>query len=183
MIKLCIDPGHGFGNKKPGVYDPGTVALGHQEADIALQWALTGKWCCQEAGIKFFLTRDDDSDTTPVGRRDDRANAEGCTHFISLHCNAPPSGHGTETFYRDNRDLILAKIVQSSALSALGLANRGVKHESDAARKELAVFGFDGPCALLEIGFLGNRVDLSAMLVRDNRIAFWRRLIGELKAL
>ncbi len=43
-MKICLDSGHGHGNRKIGVYDPGAVAAGIAEADIALQWALSGRW-------------------------------------------------------------------------------------------------------------------------------------------
>ena len=91
-IKLCIDPGHGYSNRVPGRYDPGATSAGVTEADIVLQWALTLKWVCGKRGVQVFLTRDDDRDPTPVGSRDNKAEAAGCTHFISLHCN---SGGGT----------------------------------------------------------------------------------------
>ena len=181
-MKIAIDPGHGFSNRRRGVYDPGAVGGGLEEADIALDWALTGKWLCKEAGVACFLTRDDDTDPTPVGQRDDRAELAGCTHFISLHCNAG-GGTGTETFFRDARDNVLAAIVNQSAVGALGTKNRGLKSEGASQHQTLAIFDFDGPACLLEIGFIDNPNDRPKMTSRNNRIAFWRRLIGELKAL
>lgn len=181
-MKLCIDPGHGFANRRPGVYDPGAMSFGHAEADIALQWALTGKWVLTRGGIAVWLTRDDDSDPDPVGTRDDRAEAAGCTHFLSLHCNAADTGliHGTETFYRDEADRKWAKFVQNAALAALGGHDRGVKPEGDSQHNRLAVFDFDGPCALLELGFITNPMDRQQMLLRTNRVKFWQLVLAEL---
>lgn len=181
-LKIAIDPGHGNSNRKSGKYDPGAVGGGLEEADIALTWALTLKACCVEAGVPFFLTRDDDRDPTPVGQRDDQAERANCTHFISLHCNAG-GGTGTETFFRDARDSVLAAIVNACAISALGTKNRGLKSEGMSQHQRLAIFDFDGPACLLEIGFIDNANDRLKMTSRDNRIAFARRLIGELKAL
>jgi N-acetylmuramoyl-L-alanine amidase len=65
-IKLCIDPGHGMGNIVSGRFDPGASGGGLTEADIVLQWALTGKWVADQLGIAVFLTRDDDRDEDPV---------------------------------------------------------------------------------------------------------------------
>lgn len=182
MIKLCIDPGHGSSNRKAGVYDPGACAGNLTEAGVVLEWALTGKWVCKEAGIECYLTRDDDSDPNPVGQRDDKAERENCTHFVSLHCNAG-GGHGTETYYRDQRDKVLAQIANTCAHQSLGLPNRGVKSEGSSQHPRLAVFDFDGPACLVELGFIDNANDRLLLTKRECRLAFWRRFIGELKAL
>jgi N-acetylmuramoyl-L-alanine amidase len=42
-LKIALDAGHGYENRQQGSYDSGAVGGGIQEADIALQWALTGK--------------------------------------------------------------------------------------------------------------------------------------------
>lgn len=180
-IKLCIDPGHGNGNRSLGKYDPGAVAAGLTEADIVLQWALTGKWMCQQAGIDVFLTRDDDKDLTPVGVRDDKAEIVGCTHFLSLHCNAG-GGTGVETFYRDQADRAWAEKVQSCILQASGGKNRGIKHESQTQHNRLAVMDFDGPCALVELGFIDSANDRKWLTDRESRIKFWTLVIGAIKS-
>lgn len=180
-IKLAIDAGHGADNRKKGQYDPGAIGGGLEEADIALAWALTLKAVCVEAGVEFFLTRDDDRDSNPVGQRDDKAERAGCTHFLSLHCNAG-GGVGTETYFRDQRDMALARTVQACAVTALGSKSRGIKSEAQSQHPRLAVFDFDGPAALLEIGFIDNENDRYRMTSRANRLSFARRLIGELRA-
>jgi N-acetylmuramoyl-L-alanine amidase len=167
-------------NRTPGKYDPGAVGGGLQEADIALQWALTGKWMCQQAGIPVYLTRDDDSDHNPVGVRDEKAEINYCTHFISLHCNAG-GGTGIETFYRDAEDKAFASEIQSAVLRATGGTNRGIKHESQTQHDRLAVMDFNGPCALLELGFIDNETDRRWLTRRESRIQFWSLLIGALK--
>lgn len=181
-MKLCIDPGHGNSNRKAGVYDPGAVSGSDAEATIVLQWALTGQFIAKEFGIPVFLTRDDESDPTPVGSRDDKAEAAGCTHFLSLHCNAATgTATGTETFYRDVRDKDWARLVQSAGIGALQLRDRGLKNESESQHSRLAIFDFDGPAALKEIGFIDNPKDLARMKSRDVRIAFWRALFTKMK--
>lgn len=180
-MKLCIDPGHGNSNRRAGVYDPGATVGQFTEADIVLQVALTGKWLCAQAGVETWLSRDDDSDPDPVSTRDNRAEAAGCTHFLALHCNAATgTATGTETYYRDGADKSFAAKVQVSALSAWSLRDRGLKPEADSQHPRMAVFDFDGPCALLEIGFIDNPIDRPRMLSRDRRIAFWASLIASL---
>lgn len=169
-------------NIRRGVYDPGAVSNGVNEADIALQFALTLKWKLKAAGIDFWLTRDDDTDHTPVAERDDRAEFAACSHFISLHMNAGPMlANGTETFYRDVADMRFANIIHPAAVLALGLRDRGIKHESLTARKRLAIFGFSGPACLVELGFITNKGDRLRCLDRDTRIAFADAMVVELK--
>lgn len=178
-MRLAIDPGHGLSNRRDGKYDPGFVAAGVQEADVALAWALTLNWVLRNAGVDTYLTRSDDRTHAPVGKRDDMAELAKCTHFLSLHCNAgPPTATGTETFFRDNADAAFASKVQSAALVALGLRNRGIRSERESQHQRLAIFDFDGPCALLEIGFLSHPNDRKKMLDRNVRLAFAREMEG-----
>lgn len=179
-MKICIDAGHGMNNSGAG-YDPGAIGAGVQEADIALLWALTLKAKCADAGIDFWMTRDDATDRTPVGTRDDRAKAEGCTHFISLHCNSSrnPLATGTETIYRQTP--LYARLVQQCGLYAIGRRDRGIKTEGE-IKKTLAVLAFPRS-ALLEIGFISNGEDRRRMLDRQRRIDFADSLVYQLKKL
>ena len=170
-LRVCIDPGHGMSNRSPGKYDPGACAHGLSEADIVLQWALTCKWVLNNAGIFVYLTRDDDRDNTPVGSRDDMAERQNCTHFISLHCNAG-GGTGCETYYRDDADKALATIVQNALLSATGLKSRGLKTEDQSQHSRLAVLDFNGPACLAETGFIDKAHDAKKLVDRDVRIRF-----------
>jgi N-acetylmuramoyl-L-alanine amidase len=181
-VKLCIDPGHGFANLRPGVYDEGASSGAYVEADIVLAWALTLKFVCEQASISVFLTRDDDRDATPVGGRDDRAELAGCTHFISLHCNeANGKASGCETFYRDSADKRLAAMAQAAILAATGGKNRGIKSEADSQHRRLAIFDFDGPACLVELEFLDGP-NRACLLKRDTRLAFARAFIASLTA-
>lgn len=180
MHKICLDPGHGFSNVKMGRYDPGAVADGVAEADVALQFALTLKWVLGRAGAEVFLTRDDDRDSVPVWKRDDLAREAGCTHFLALHCNAGPvTASGTETYYRDAPDLDWARVVQQAAL-AMGMRDRGVKHESATRHKRLAVLNFGPPACLLELGFLTSPLDRRKLVSRESRLAFASALLKAL---
>lgn len=177
-IKLAIDPGHGMGNVS-SKYDPGATAGGLEEADIALAWGLTLKWVAEQSGLPVFMTRDDDTDVTPVGQRDDRANAAGCTHFLSLHCNAAgPTATGVETFYRD--DKTWAASVQQAILGATGLRDRGLKTEGASQHARLAVLNFKGQACLVELGFISNSGDRKKLTSRDARLAFARSVVKSL---
>lgn len=183
-MKLCIDPGHGMANKSAGVYDPGAVAGGFNEADIVLQWALTGKWVLQQAGLECWLTRDDDSDQAPLADRVHQARQAGCNLYIALHCNAAvdPGATGTETYYRDDIDKQLAAVVQGAALEALYLRDRGLRTEGQSQHARLAVLEFTGPACLVELGFISNPGDRARLLERNRRIKFWEQLVQSLKS-
>jgi N-acetylmuramoyl-L-alanine amidase len=176
-IKLCFDPGHGLGNKRAGVYDPGAVAGGLSEADVVLQYALAIKFVFAQklegtgrsVDDVVFLTRDERSDVTPVGRRDEMAQAAGCTHFVSLHLDAG-GGTGTTTFFRDQRDRDFADRVHPEIVEALELRNRGVKPESETRVGRLAVLDFRGPACLVELGFVDSASDREKLLRRTSRL-------------
>lgn len=160
-------------NRRAGKYDPGACAHGLSEADIALQWALTGKWILNQAGIFVYLTRDDDRDEAPVGSRDEMAERQNCTHFISIHCNAG-GGTGCETYYRDDKDFAL--MVQESVLHATGLRDRGIKLEGESQHPRLAILGFNGSACLVETGFIDKVNDAKKLVARETRIRFWNKV-------
>lgn len=182
VFRLCVDAGHGKNNTGNGGFDTGAVSGGMRECDIALAWALTLKHYCVLAQIPIFMTRDDNEDDARLAVRDERAEAAGCTHLVSIHCNsASASATGVETFYRDARDKEWAQLVQAAGISATGLKSRGLKHESDAARGRLAIFNFDGPAALLETGFISNVTDRSIIAVRETRVKFAEKLVAQIQ--
>jgi N-acetylmuramoyl-L-alanine amidase len=181
-MKLAIDPGHGMSNKRDDVFDPGAVAAGVRECDIALEWALTGKYILPQYGINHFLTRDDNLDEVPVGRRDDMAAAAHCTHFLSIHCNAADGkATGVEVYYRDISDRAFAQLVLDSLVEATGLKSRGLKRESESQHSRLAVLDFGPPACLAEIGFLDNPHDRSVIRDREVRLKFWAGLCRRLR--
>lgn len=184
-MKIAIDPGHGLNNAKAGKYDPGASAGGVTEAEIALQYGLTLKHILTQAGIECWMTRTHKNDSAPVGTRDNRANAEKCTHFISFHMNSSvlPLANGTEVFYRDDADKRLAEKVLPKVVTVLGLRDRGVKPESKTHHGRLAVFNFVGPAILIELGFISNAKDRAACMDRGKRIAVCEGIRDVLKEL
>jgi N-acetylmuramoyl-L-alanine amidase len=182
-MKIALDAGHGFSNVANGEYDPGALGGSLEEADITLSWALTGKWVLTRAGISVWLSRDSDTDAAPLTARDEAASAAGCTHFVSLHCNAASSSaSGTECFYRDARDEDWAASLLEAAVTTLRLPNRGVKPDSASPPGRLAVLDFAGPAALLELGFITNATDRALLTARASRVAFWTRMAAMLNA-
>lgn len=162
-LKLCIDPGHGMANRKPGVFDPGCTRDEINEADIVLQWARSLADACRERGVVYWMTRGLSATTpAPLNKRVAEAQRNGCTHLISLHVNDSysPKANGTETLVRGPlTDLgrIHPYTVQALAVKHLGLRNRGV-----VIRDDLAILKHPNS-VLLELGFIGSSSDLAAM--------------------
>jgi N-acetylmuramoyl-L-alanine amidase len=163
-MKICIDAGHGMGNRTAGVFDSGAVGGRHKEAHLTLAYALALEAALAKLGVEVWLTRRDNDKPCPVGRRASNAAAAGCTAFVSLHFNAHNGrASGVEVLYRETlKDKPLAEIMQAALVRVTGLPNRGVK-----SRRDLAVLKFaPGPAVLLEMGFIDNPRD-RALILQD----------------
>lgn len=190
-MKLAIDPGHGLANRRKGVYDPGAVSGGHEEATIALEWAATLKYLASEAGIECWLTRTSRDFAAPLSSRTTRAKANGCTRLISLHCNAfNGEARGTETLYRAGSDgsEYWAALVQQAAVEGLRSLDetwrdRGIKPDTASQHSRgLTILRGGILACLLEIGFIDSE-DRTLLLSRDARIAVCSQIVAKLKEL
>ena len=170
--KVCVDPGHGMSNSKPGVYDPGATrtAAGvvFAEADIALQYGLTLRTLLQGEGTDVFLTRASRTDPAPVGGRVKRATDAGCKRFVSIHLNSfkDAAANGVTVLFRDvTKDKPLADALQKALVAEPGFKNRGTTQ-----RMDLAVLKFTaGPAVLIELGFISNERDRTFLVDGRNR--------------
>jgi len=164
-MKICVDPGHGMSNRSPNVFDTGCTHTENgflfREADIVLKYGLTLKDILRARDIDVFMTRDDNTDQAPVGRRAQNAKNAGCDKFVSIHVNdvEDDSAHGLEVLYNDNADKALAQKMQDALIAATKLHDRHIKH-----RPNLAVLKFDGPAVLVELGFIANDGDRAVFL-------------------
>jgi N-acetylmuramoyl-L-alanine amidase len=158
-FKLCIDPGHGMGNRTHGIFDPGCVRGKIREADIVLEWAHALRSDCLARGVDVWMTRALPTVDAPLSKRVAAAKRNGCTHLISLHVNdaESPKANGIETLQASGGNIGNAYAVQALAVHHLGLRDRGVKYRDD-----LAILKHPNAC-LLELGFIGSSSDLAAM--------------------
>lgn len=170
-MKVAIDAGHGMSNKQKGVYDPGAThvenGFRHEEASIALKYALALRDVFHARGVDVFMTRDDAEDHAPLGKRASNAAAAGCDRFVSIHLNdfEDDAANGLEVLYGKANSKTLAASMQKALVAETGLRDRKVK-----LREDLAVLKFAGPAVLIELGFIANDGDREALLnvlVRD----------------
>lgn len=173
-MKVCVDPGHGMSNRKPGVFDPGAThdenGFLYKEAEIALRYALALKDAFRSRGVDVYMTRDDSTDHAPVGMRASMAKAAGCDVFISIHLNDfdDDKANGMEVLFASAQGKKLASALLKAMLPIAGLKDRGLRE-----RKDLAVLKFSGPAALIELGFIANDSDREKLLntqVRDSLV-------------
>jgi N-acetylmuramoyl-L-alanine amidase len=171
-MKVAIDPGHGMSNRQMGIHDPGAIhvenGFRHEEATIALKYALVLKDVFRAKGHDVFMTRDDAEDHAPVGKRARNAEEAGCEVFISLHLNDfdDDAANGLEVLYRGADDEAFAQELQSALVTITSFKNRGIKK-----REDLAVLKFRGVAALIELGFIANDKNRETLLNPQKRMA------------
>jgi N-acetylmuramoyl-L-alanine amidase len=168
-MTVILDPGHGMGNRRAGVFDPGAVHGDIREADIAMAYANAIRAYIRGAGGRVVRTRVDNNDPAPVGKRAGIARQYGGTVMLSIHCNAAgPAVTGAECFYRGEANYDRAAEISAITAQTLGIRDRGAKIEARSQHGRLAVMDFQ-PCFLLELGFLTNPADRAAMLDAEKR--------------
>lgn len=193
VLTIVADPGHGKGNRRPDVIDPGACATHrnkvYKEADMVMQIVETLNYVVKtepefKDKVKIVMTRYGNKGNTSLSKRVRTVQEHNGDLFISFHMNAAtPQAHGTETFYYSkDKDMKLAELVQDVALEVWGLRDRGVKHDSKSAHKKLYVLrnNKDVPACLLECGFITNESDVNSVKSREKRIEFSKKLLREL---
>ncbi|OWR30022.1 N-acetylmuramoyl-L-alanine amidase [Saccharibacillus sp. O23] len=156
---VVIDPGHGD-------HDPGGLGVtGVQEKDIVLAVGLkVADLLRQEPNINLIMTRGDDTFVTLDGRAQVANNAQADL-YLSIHANIAntASAGGTETYYADaKRSKTLSDIIQKHVQAATGFKDRGSKQANYLVIRKTTM-----PAALVELGFLSNAAEESAMNQSD----------------
>jgi N-acetylmuramoyl-L-alanine amidase len=135
--RIALDPGHG--GSETGAIGPDGV----REKDVVLDIAhRAAPLLARELGISTLLTRDSD-ERVPLEERVAKANAFGADLFISIHCNAEPSGsaRGVISFVldgsHDHRSVPLLQRENAAPISETGDFARFLRqfdHATAAAR-------------------------------------------------
>jgi N-acetylmuramoyl-L-alanine amidase len=118
--RVALDPGHG--GSETGAIGPEGV----REKDVVLDIAhRAAPLLAHELGVSTLLTRDDD-EHVPLEERVAKANAFGADLFLSIHCNADPSGtaRGAISFVldgsHDHRSVRLLERENAAPISGSG---------------------------------------------------------------
>ena len=154
--KIIISAGHG-GN------DPGAVANGYTERDLAIEFRELLVKELLLLGVKPLI------DDNKNALKQTLAWLKGVlksdkTVCIDIHWNAASSkARGTEVIVPDNASIFennFAKNILNVFVSN-GFVNRGVKPESQTARKRLGWMRPPAENILIEMGFITNLLDIN----------------------
>ncbi|HDR7881771.1 MULTISPECIES: N-acetylmuramoyl-L-alanine amidase [Bacillus cereus group] len=145
--------GHNF-------YVPGAHANGYKEEVETRRVVQRIAELCEENGINYAITTDNDGRTQRQNLNNIIANCNSHTRDrvdVAIHFNQAISEQGgVEVWYYDQREL--ATKVSSAVASALGIRDRGPKEG-----KDLAVLnGTNAPAILIEVCFLGHAGNMQA---------------------
>src|SRR5690606_31520339 len=110
------------------------------------------------------VVQDDDRET--LGQYHGRINPTDKDVVVEPHFNAfNDKAKGVEVLVADDaneRSKAMAKEIADGFARIMGIANRGVKKESQSARGRLALMRKKGAVALIEICFIDNASDMKA---------------------
>jgi N-acetylmuramoyl-L-alanine amidase len=166
---ICLDPGHGG-------KDPGYLVGGNEEQKYTLLLAQEVRDQLRQAGFNVVLTRSSDT-FIPLENRPAIAGKAAADLFVSLHFNSFPSTavHGVEVYCctpagatsfnavgesdtrwvtgnrTDERNLLLAYLMQKSYVKNLQVEDRGVKRARYKVLSRATM-----PAILIEGGFMSN---------------------------
>lgn len=154
QFTVVIDPGHG-GN------DPGALGVGgacEKEITLAIAKMIYLKSLAHPE-LRVVLSRRNDEYIVPSDRVLE-ANRIGADVYVSVHANAYASSSisGVETFVHETErypsaSYRLAALLQRHVVSETNAEDRGVK------RASLFIRHATMPAALVEVGFLTNRLE------------------------
>ncbi|NUU74785.1 N-acetylmuramoyl-L-alanine amidase [Paenibacillus xylanilyticus] len=127
MFKVWVDAGHGG-------KDPGAVANGIQEKDIALKVSLGIKERLESRydNVQVLLSRSTDV-FLELRDRTNKANAAGADILVSIHCNAGGGKGGFESFRytsASQTSIKLQDVLHKSIMGKLGGIDRGQKAQN-----------------------------------------------------
>lgn len=158
---IAIDPGH---NCAP---DIGASYQQYREDKIVLEVARELSDICKQSGIRTIdcLPESARSIEDSLRQRCDRANKNGATIYVSIHCNAaePTEGaRGCETYAISTAGKAIAGNINRQ-LTKLGFKNRGVKETLDAGVAPYVVRNTNAIAVLVEICFVDAAEDTNIL--------------------
>jgi N-acetylmuramoyl-L-alanine amidase len=139
--------------------DPGAVANGRREADIAVEFRNIVGFYLHREGIRFELDGAG-TENLPLSRA--VKMAKGHDLAVEFHCNAAANttATGVECLSNAKQAQLAGKLSRSIAV-ALNLRDRGAKPENAGQHHRLA-FISDAGGIIVELFFITNPADLAA---------------------
>lgn len=157
---IFISAGHNPNGIKP---DPGAVANGYHEANLAIDFRNLVAECLKARGLKFITDKDDER----LGSYLKRIETGTGSVVVEYHFDAAASPLATGTTVligsdADRLDKAFAIELANATAVCFGIKNRGVKSEAESHRGSLGLMREQGTVALVELGFISNVNDMKA---------------------
>ena len=155
MAKVFIGAGHGGS-------DPGAVANGLKEKDLALSIALACRDELARHGVSVRMSREKD-DSESLTEKISECNSFAPDLALDIHINAG-GGDGAEVFHSvaGGKGKTLAQNILD-AIKAIGQQSRGAKTKRNS--KGTDYFGFirqtSAPAVIVECAFIDNKADVA----------------------
>lgn len=150
MKSIFVSAGHSN-------FDPGAVAFGRREADIAVEFRNMVSFYLQREGIEHEL---DGTATQNLPLKQAAASAKRHPIAVEFHCNAASTpATGVETL-SSPKGMALGESIAKAIAGALVIRNRGAKPEGAGQHSRLAFVQAGG--IIVELFFITNQGDLSA---------------------
>lgn len=144
------------------IKDPGAIANGFIEFEEMNRFRYKLVSFLNSKGHKFITDRNEETNTQYQGR----IKPTNGDVVLDLHLNAAgPSATGCEVFVSNKasaKSKAFAQELVDSCSKAMGIINRGVKNESQTARKTIGILNKKGTAALIEFCFITNKIDMKA---------------------
>lgn len=166
---IFLSAGH---NPKGIKKDPGAVANGFHEADLAAEFRdLVGEEL-KILGVKFITDYDEET----LSEYLKRIQTGNGSVVVEYHFDAAESATATGTTAlieeeADRFDIAFARELVNSTAKCYNIKNRGIKSEADSHRGKLGLMREEGVIALIELGFLTNINDLQTHQLRKRSLA------------
>jgi len=141
--------------------DPGATYNGRKESEEMM--CLRNLVLAELKGHDFDT--DNDSETNTVLQSRIKPNRTDVIVDNHMNASANSKATGTEVFVSDNAGALskqMAKELVDGISKILGIANRGVKTESQSPRKKIGILNKPGIAVLIEHCFISNPNDLKA---------------------
>lgn len=179
---ICIDPGHGG-------TDPGAIAGGVRESDVALAYALELGSELARRGAGVLYTRSADR-TLDLAGRVQAANEHGAVRFVSVHANASASeaAHGFQVFHAAGSaaGAALATAIHGAAVRVTGPSRWSGVYPDESphsgGRRLYVLRATRMPAVLIELGFITHPEERASLLDPPHREQLARAIASAVAA-
>jgi len=152
--------------------DPGAIANGYHEANLAVEFRNLVAECLKARGVKFITDQDEER----LGAYLKRIQTGNGSVVVEYHFDAATSLTATGTTSligndADRLDKAFATELVNATSKIFGIKNRGVKTEAETHRGSLGLMRESGTVALVELAFISNISDINAYQAKKQELA------------